>query len=87
MLTLSICILDGVATARLISKVIEEAMADVNALKYSLEVSDVVQKSAVEELNHKLEEAENLLLMGAQTHSTRLLVCCKKSRILGLYVT
>ena len=42
MLALSICILDRVTTARLVSQVIEEAMAYVNAFEDSLEVSDVV---------------------------------------------
>ena len=42
MLALSICILDGVATAWLVSQVVKQAMADVNAFEDPLEVSDVV---------------------------------------------
>ena len=42
MLALSICILDGVATAWLVSQVIEEAVPDVNTFEDSLEVSDMV---------------------------------------------
>ena len=42
MLALSIGILDRVTTAWLISQVIEEAMADVNAFEDPLEVSNVV---------------------------------------------
>ena len=43
MLALSICILDGVATAWLVHQVIEEAMPDVNTFEDSLEVSYVVK--------------------------------------------
>ena len=51
MLALGICVLDGVTAPRLVSQVVEEAMADVDAFKDPLEVSDMIEKSTIKELN------------------------------------
>ena len=48
---------------RLIGKVIDESVTNVDSLEDALEVPDVIKQSTVEHLNEKFEEAQNLLLL------------------------
>lgn len=48
---------------RLIGKVIDESVTDVDSLEDALEVPDVIQQPTVEHLNEKFEEAQNFLLL------------------------
>ena len=62
-------------------------MSDVDALKDTLEISDVIEQAAIEHLYHCFEKAEHLFLLWCELKLAWIFVGGKQESVLSLNVT